>query len=91
MVETSSPADDTQLGLIGSHSMNAANCALANGLVSAAYIQQGQQALTARCNLVKSLLSQRKLPADGWDDATIEMLLQVSATDGSIVPAFHVF
>jgi len=60
--------------------MNAANCALANGLVSAAYVQQGQQALTARCNLVKSLLSQRKLPVDGWDDATIEMLLQVSTT-----------
>ena len=60
--------------------MNAANCALATGLVSAAYVQQGQQALTARCNLVKSLLSQRKLPVDGWDDATIEMLLQVSAT-----------
>lgn len=59
--------------------MNAANCALANGLVSAAYVQQGQQALTARCNLVKSLLSQRKLPVDGWDDATIEMLLQDAA------------
>ena len=73
--------------------MNAANCALANGLVSAAYVQQGQQALTARCNLVKSLLSQRKLPVDGWDDANIEMLLQVSATvaDSSIVLAFHVF
>ena len=70
--------------------MNAANCALANGLVSAAYVQQGQQALTARCNLVKTLLSQRKLPVDGWDDATIEMLLQVSATflDSSIVPLF---
>ena len=57
--------------------MNPGNCALASGLVSATYVQQGQQALGARLNLIKSLLSQRKMPMDGWDDATIEMLLQV--------------
>ena len=60
--------------------MNPGNCALASGLVSATYVQQGQQALGARLNLVKSLLSQRKMPMDGWDDATIEMLLQVSVS-----------
>ncbi len=57
--------------------MNTANCALASGLVSASYVQQGQQAMAARANLVTTLLSQRKLPLNGWDDATIEMLLQV--------------
>ena len=57
--------------------MDPRNCALASGLVSANYIQQGQQALAARANLIKSLLSQRKLPFNGWDDATIEMLIQV--------------
>lgn len=61
--------------------MNTANCALASGLVSATYVQQGQQALAARCNLVTNLLSQRKLPLTGWDDATIEMLLQVSSCE----------
>ncbi|KAL3154047.1 hypothetical protein ABBQ32_013593 [Trebouxia sp. C0010 RCD-2024] len=56
--------------------MNAANLSLASSLVSSAYIQQGQQALAARSKLVTSLLSQRRMPVHGWDDATIEMLLQ---------------
>lgn len=58
--------------------MNAANLSLASSLVSSAYIQQGQQALAARSKLVTSLLSQRRMPVHGWDDATIEMLLQVT-------------
>ena len=58
--------------------MNPANLALASGLVSSAYVQQGQQALAARSKLVTSLLSQRRMPVHGWDDATIEMLLQVN-------------
>lgn len=28
---------------------------------------------------MKSLLSQRKLPQEGWDDATIEMFIQASS------------
>ena len=63
--------------------MNPANCALASGLVSPTYVQQGQQALSARSNLIKSLLSLRKMPLNGWDDATIEMLLQVSTAMSS--------
>ncbi len=35
------------------------------------------QALAARRRRIKALLSQRRLPEQGWDDATIEMLLQV--------------
>lgn len=57
--------------------MNAANCKLAKGLVSSTYIEQGEQALTARTNLVRTLLSQRQLPEAGWDDASIEAFIQV--------------
>lgn len=57
--------------------MDADNCALAEGLVSRTYVQQGAQALARRRRLVKTLLSQRRLPERGWDDATIELLLQV--------------
>lgn len=35
------------------------------------------QALAARRRRVKALLSQRRLPEQGWDEPTIEMLLQV--------------
>ncbi|PSC71504.1 O-phosphoseryl-tRNA selenium transferase [Micractinium conductrix] len=59
--------------------MDAANCEAACGLVSRTYITQGEQALSRRRRLVKALLSQRRLPARGWDDATIEMLLQDAA------------
>lgn len=56
--------------------MDADNCAVACSLVSKTYVQQGSQALAARRRLIKTLLSQRRLPEQGWDDATIEMLLQ---------------
>lgn len=56
--------------------MDPQNCDLATGLVSKRYINQGSQAISRRHKLIKTLLSQRKLPEHGWDDATIEMLLQ---------------
>lgn len=59
-------------------SMDAANCSLAAGLVSQSYVSQGAAALGSRRRLVKALLSNRALPAEGWDEATIDMLLQVS-------------
>lgn len=59
--------------------MDVENCKLACGLVSRGYIEQGAQALAKRHRLVKTLLSQRRLSADGWDDATIEMFIQVSS------------
>ena len=55
--------------------MNEGNLKLATGLVDAAYIKQGAQGLQTRQNLVKVLLSQRRLPKEGWDDASIEHLL----------------
>jgi|EP00945_MAST-04E_sp_MAST-4E-sp1_P007511 O-phospho-L-seryl-tRNASec:L-selenocysteinyl-tRNA synthase len=51
------------------------NKKLAEGLVDAAYVRQGIDALNARHNLVTSLLSQRRMPENGWDDASIEYLL----------------
>ncbi|CAI5490144.1 unnamed protein product [Closterium sp. Naga37s-1] len=64
--------------------MDAANLKLAEGLVSPSYVRQGAQSLAQRHNMVKSLLSQRKLPRDGWDDDTIEMLLKdLSLMDSS--------
>ncbi len=38
---------------------------------------QGGQALAARHKQVKALLSNRRLPEQGWDDATIQMFVQV--------------
>ena len=60
--------------------MNADNCALARGLVSASYVAQGAEALAKRQKLIKSLLSQRRLPQTGWDDATIELFIQAGRT-----------
>ncbi|PNH12955.1 O-phosphoseryl-tRNA(Sec) selenium transferase [Tetrabaena socialis] len=57
--------------------MNADNCSLAVGLVSKSYIRQGEQALARRQRLIKALLSSRKLPEKGWDEATVEMLIRV--------------
>jgi len=56
--------------------MNEENCLLAQNLVSKAYISQGSDALARRNKLIKRLLSNRRLPPEGWDDATIEMFIQ---------------
>ena len=53
--------------------------ALAEGLVSRAYINQGSQATARRSKLVTSLLSERRLPKDGWDDHSIEAFLSEAA------------
>ena len=55
--------------------MNATNLKLAMGLVDANYVRQGGEALKARENVVKKLLSQRSLPDIPWDDVTIEHFL----------------
>jgi hypothetical protein len=59
--------------------MDPGNCDLAKQWVSASYINQGAQALAARRKRIKALLSSRRLPEQGWDEATIEMLVQVWA------------
>ena len=60
------------------------NCSIASGLVSKSYIEQGSQALVRRRRLIKSLISQRRLPDTGWDDETIELFLrEVSLMDSN--------
>lgn len=59
--------------------MDADNCRLAAGFVSQSYISQGAQALASRRGRIKALLSNRRLPAVGWDDDTIEMLVKDAA------------
>ncbi|XP_013413537.1 O-phosphoseryl-tRNA(Sec) selenium transferase isoform X2 [Lingula anatina] len=56
--------------------MNAENCSLAEKIVSSSYVQQGAQARRARENLVRQLFEQKKCPEIGWDDMSIELLLQ---------------
>lgn len=52
---------------------------LAEGLVSPAYVAQGSQATARRSKLLTSLLSERRLPKRGWDDASIESFLHECA------------
>ncbi len=59
--------------------MNSTNCDLAKGLVRPSYVEQGAQGLGARQKLLTSLLSERRLPARGWDEATIELLIRDAA------------
>ncbi|KAL4159729.1 hypothetical protein PRNP1_000302 [Phytophthora ramorum] len=64
--------------------MNAKSAALAESLVPATYVQQGLDAVRGREKLVTTLLSQRRLPDDGWDDTSVELLLHtLSAMDSN--------
>ncbi|KAG7401248.1 hypothetical protein PHYBOEH_002432 [Phytophthora boehmeriae] len=64
--------------------MNAKSAELAAQLVPATYIQQGLDAVRSREKLVTTLLAQRRLPDNGWDDASVELLLQtLSAMDSN--------
>lgn len=69
--------------------MDVDNCNAACGLISRTYIQQGSQALARRRRLIKTLLSQRRLPQQGWDNATIEMLLQVCSIFCVVLPCMQ--
>jgi O-phospho-L-seryl-tRNASec:L-selenocysteinyl-tRNA synthase len=56
-------------------------------LVNESYVQQGLDALKAQQNLMKSLLSERKLPLHGWDEPAIEYVLhQLSTMDSNNFP-----
>eukprot|EP01028_Stygiella_incarcerata_P001928 TRINITY_DN1360_c0_g2_i2.p1 TRINITY_DN1360_c0_g2~~TRINITY_DN1360_c0_g2_i2.p1 ORF type:complete len:566 (+),score=119.59 TRINITY_DN1360_c0_g2_i2:185-1699(+) len=55
---------------------------LAEGLVKGSYVRQGGEGYKRRRKLVKSLLSQRRLPAEGWDEKQVELFLaQVALLD----------
>lgn len=47
----------------------------ASTLVKPNYIRQGIQGIRSRQNILSSLLSERKLPLNGWDDMMIEYTL----------------
>ncbi len=49
--------------------------AASGSLISATYLSQGTQALQRRRKLIKSLLSERRLPKMPWDDAQVELFL----------------
>ncbi|KAE8886773.1 O-phosphoseryl-tRNA(Sec) selenium transferase [Phytophthora fragariae] len=64
--------------------MNSKGAALAQQLVPFTYVQQGLDAVRSREKLVTSLLAQRRLPDEGWDDASVELLLHtLSAMDSN--------
>ena len=48
---------------------------LASTLVPETYIQQGVQALSKRHALFRRLLEHRRMPDQGWDEASIEYIL----------------
>ena len=56
--------------------MNDACFALAEQLVSPSYIGQARQARQHRESMVKSLLAQRRMPEQGWDEGTLRLFLQ---------------
>lgn len=55
--------------------MNTQSFSSAERLIPSSYIQQAVAAKKTRENQIRILIEQRKWPEDGWDDATIEMLL----------------
>ena len=56
--------------------MNAELLADLEGIVSPNYVRAGRDARRVRENLVDTLLSQRRMPKRGWDEQTIEVLVQ---------------
>ena len=56
--------------------MDEANLKLASQLVSKSYVDQGGDALRIRRKLISTLLSQRRLPEEGWDEETVELFIK---------------
>ena len=64
--------------------MNAENLGLASGLVDSSYLTQGSEELRRRETLVRVLLSQRRLPDEGWPEAAIEgFVRELAAMDSN--------
>lgn len=55
--------------------MDDKSLAAASKMVPATYLQQASESRQAREKKIRILLEQRKCPTEGWDDATIELLL----------------
>lgn len=67
--------------------MNAQNAELARAFVPGAYVQQGVDAIRSRESMLTTLLSQRRMPDDGWDELSVEHLLHtLAAMDSNNFP-----
>lgn len=60
--------------------MNSQHFELLKGLVNPNYVQQAEQARNSRSKLITSLLTQRRLPDNGWPEADIQMLMEELAS-----------
>ena len=61
---------------------------LASSLVKSTYVKQGIQSLQTRQNKLLNLLTHKKLPKQGFDDNTIEFIVQeLSIMDSNNFPA----
>ncbi|KAL4231703.1 hypothetical protein ACF0H5_009279 [Mactra antiquata] len=68
--------------------MNSESQKLCESLVPLVYVKQGVQACQMRQNKIRTLIQHKKLPDEGWDDQTIEMLLQeLSTMDSNNFPS----
>lgn len=64
--------------------MNPSNIALAKKYVKPTYVAQAGQAIGVHESKVSQLLEQGRIPDEGWDDSTIELLLhQLSMMDSN--------
>ena len=69
--------------------MDEANLKLASQLVSKSYVDQGGDALRTRRKLISTLLSQRRLPEEGWDEETIELFIKACLYTPSSFASLH--
>ncbi|XP_077992418.1 O-phosphoseryl-tRNA(Sec) selenium transferase-like [Glandiceps talaboti] len=56
--------------------MNDESFSLCERLIPSSYARQAHQAVRARETQIRTFIEHRRWPEDGWDDATIELLLQ---------------
>lgn len=63
---------------------NDANQRLCESLVSTSYVRQADEASKRQTKLFSQLVSNRKLPTDGWNEQVIEsFLLELSQLDSN--------
>jgi O-phospho-L-seryl-tRNASec:L-selenocysteinyl-tRNA synthase len=63
---------------------NDANQRLCESLVSSSYVRQADEATKRKSKLFSQIVSNRKLPTDGWNEQTIEsFLLELSQLDSN--------
>lgn len=64
--------------------MDKRNLEMAASLVDPTYISQGEQSLRQRSKLLRTMLSSRSLPEEGWDEMDLErVLLELSEMDSN--------